>query len=167
MFVKCLEAKTVLVVQLTFLAISVILIVLFPIQGHFSFLHQILPSRPLQNIWTPIGLFWLLNQEAKGFILTYTCVQWNRDISLCYCSMQCSLVFDQCFLNDIYFLTIIYQKEASKSGNLKTTFVAEEKIKKLKKRNTELVSIARQLEDKAKKLQEEKASAQVCAVEDS
>jgi len=46
-------------------------------------------------------------------------------------------------------------------------FVAEEKIKKLKKRNTELVSIARQLEDKAKKLQEEKASAQVCAVEDS
>lgn len=67
----------------------------------------------------------------------------------------------------MYFLTIIFQKEASKSGNLKTMFVAEEKIKKLKKRNTELVSIARQLEDKAKKLQEEKASAQVCAVEDS
>lgn len=53
------------------------------------------------------------------------------------------------------------QKEASKSGNLKATFVAEEKIKKLKKRNSELVSIARQLEDKAKKLQEEKATAQV------
>lgn len=44
--------------------------------------------------------------------------------------------------------------------------MAEEKIKKLKKRNTELVSIARQLEDKAKKLQEEKATAQVCTVEE-
>ena len=53
------------------------------------------------------------------------------------------------------------QKEASKSGNLKVTFMAEEKIKKLKKRNSELVSIARQLEDKAKKLQEEKVTAQV------
>ena len=42
------------------------------------------------------------------------------------------------------------------------TFMAEEKIKKLKKRNSELVSIARQLEDKAKKLQEEKVTAQVC-----
>ena len=62
----------------------------------------------------------------------------------------------------IYFLTFVFQKEASKSGNLKATFMAEEKIKKLKKRNTELVSIARQLEDKAKKLQEEKATAQVC-----
>ena len=40
--------------------------------------------------------------------------------------------------------------------------MAEEKIKKLKKRNSELVSIARQLEDKAKKLQEEKVVAQVC-----
>lgn len=40
--------------------------------------------------------------------------------------------------------------------------MAEEKIKKLKKRNSELVSIARQLEDKAKKLQEEKVAAQVC-----
>lgn len=56
----------------------------------------------------------------------------------------------------------VHQKEASKSGNVKATFMAEEKIKKLKKRNTELVSIARQLEDKAKKLQEEKATAQVC-----
>ena len=55
------------------------------------------------------------------------------------------------------------QKEASKSGNLKATFLAEEKIKKLKKRNSELVSIARQLEDKAKKLQEEKVTAQVCS----
>lgn len=45
--------------------------------------------------------------------------------------------------------------------------MAEEKIKKLKKRNTELVSIARQLEDKAKKLQEEKVTAQVCTVGDS
>lgn len=56
----------------------------------------------------------------------------------------------------------IFQKESSKSGNLKATFVAEEKIKKLKKRNSELVSIARQLEEKAKKLQEEKVQAQVC-----
>ena len=45
--------------------------------------------------------------------------------------------------------------------------MAEEKIKKLKKRNTELVSIARQLEEKAKKLQEEKATAQVCTLGDS
>ena len=45
--------------------------------------------------------------------------------------------------------------------------MAEEKIKKLKKRNSELVSIARQLEDKAKKLQEEKVVAQVCIVRDS
>lgn len=42
--------------------------------------------------------------------------------------------------------------------------MAEEKIKKLKKRNSELVSIARQLEDKAKKLQEEKVTAQVLYV---
>lgn len=53
------------------------------------------------------------------------------------------------------------QKETSKSGCVKATFVAEEKIKKLKKRNSELVSIARQLEDKAKKLQEEKVQAKV------
>lgn len=53
------------------------------------------------------------------------------------------------------------QKEASKSGYVKATFVAEEKIKKLKKRNSELVSIARQLEDKAKKLHEEKVQAKV------
>lgn len=59
-------------------------------------------------------------------------------------------------------LFFFLQKEASKSGNLKVTFMAEEKIKKLKKRNSELVSIARQLEDKAKKLQEEKVTAQVC-----
>ena len=59
-------------------------------------------------------------------------------------------------------LSFFLQKEASKSGNLKVTFMAEEKIKKLKKRNSELVSIAHQLEDKAKKLQEEKVTAQVC-----
>ena len=59
-------------------------------------------------------------------------------------------------------VVLFLQKEASKSGNLKVTFIAEEKIKKLKKRNSELVSIARQLEDKAKKLQEEKVTAQVC-----
>jgi len=59
---------------------------------------------------------------------------------------------------------LFLQKEASKSGNLKATFMAEEKIKKLKKRNSELVSIARQLEDKAKKLQEEKVTAQVLYV---
>ena len=34
--------------------------------------------------------------------------------------------------------------------------VAEEKIKKLKMRNSELVAIARKLEEKAKQLQEEK-----------
>ena len=45
--------------------------------------------------------------------------------------------------------------------------MAEEKVKKLKKRNSELVSIARQLEDKAKKLQEEKVTAQACTVGNS
>lgn len=88
----------------------------------------------------------------------------SGNISQCYLGMQCSLVFDRCFINKIYFSAFVLQKETSKSGNLKATFMAEEKIKKLKKRNTELVSIARQLEDKAKKLQEEKATAQVCTV---
>lgn len=46
----------------------------------------------------------------------------------------------------------------------KISRVTEEKVKKLKKRNSELVSIARQLEEKAKKLQEEKNSALVSCV---
>ncbi|XP_032236492.2 peripheral-type benzodiazepine receptor-associated protein 1 isoform X2 [Nematostella vectensis] len=52
---------------------------------------------------------------------------------------------------------ILEKQNASKdSGNQKATSLGEEKIRKLKKRNSELVSIARQLEDKAKKLQDEK-----------
>ncbi len=42
--------------------------------------------------------------------------------------------------------------------------VAEEKIKKLKMRNSELVAIARKLEEKAKQLQEEKDLLEVSIV---
>lgn len=49
-------------------------------------------------------------------------------------------------------------KGLSASQNSESDFdnVAEEKIKKLKMRNSELVAIARKLEEKAKQLQEEK-----------
>ena len=49
-------------------------------------------------------------------------------------------------------------KGLSVSQNSEPDFdnVAEEKIKKLKMRNSELVAIARKLEEKAKQLQEEK-----------
>jgi len=53
---------------------------------------------------------------------------------------------------------MFWQKEnvSKHTGSQKASGLVEEKIKKLKKRNSELVSIARQLEEKAKQLQEEK-----------
>ncbi|KAK3750645.1 hypothetical protein QZH41_012818 [Actinostola sp. cb2023] len=53
--------------------------------------------------------------------------------------------------------SILEKENTSKhTGNQKASSLVEEKVKKLKKRNSELVSIARQLEEKAKKLQEQK-----------
>jgi ribosomal protein L7Ae-like RNA K-turn-binding protein len=52
----------------------------------------------------------------------------------------------------------VFQKEnaSRQTGSQKVSSGVDEKVKKLKKRNSELVCIARQLEEKAKKLQQEK-----------